>query len=311
MMVEFEANSDYCRGKPKIERLILKFGESKVIELLSGNVDAVLDVSMADRLALRKDPRFRFYYATGNASVGIIWNQKHQKFSDPRIRRALTLAIDRKKLHNVINLPQDLLVFDVVHTRRQYLRGELPPPLPYNLEKAKELLEEAGWRDEDENGILERKGEEFRFKALTWERFREASIYVQEQLRLLGIRMELYTIDFYVLRRRLFAGDFEAVIQQVWQDYIYEGLFGKNSPLGYHNSRIEELCNAIIHTLNPDEKGDLCREMWPDFQKDLPITFLYPYTWYNVVHRRIHGLNNLYRTNPVEDAEHLWIEEEK
>lgn len=139
-MLELEANPDYYWGKPRIERVILKFGSSVVPELLSGNVDAAMYVNRLDALALRDDPRFREYHETSYMCGGIYWNQKYEKFRDPRVRQALTMAINRKELHQVLNLPNDLLVFDTIHTMRQYLRRELPEPLPYDPEQARQLL---------------------------------------------------------------------------------------------------------------------------------------------------------------------------
>ncbi|MHC4489773.1 MAG: ABC transporter substrate-binding protein, partial [Planctomycetota bacterium] len=61
-MIELEANPDYYRGKPKIERLVLKFGGYPLTELMSGNVDCI-DISSLEAIKLADDPRFRVYQA--------------------------------------------------------------------------------------------------------------------------------------------------------------------------------------------------------------------------------------------------------
>lgn len=59
-MMELEANPDYYRGRPKIAKVVLKWGDTSasgsVTELLSGNVDAVPYVRRADVLMLARDP---------------------------------------------------------------------------------------------------------------------------------------------------------------------------------------------------------------------------------------------------------------
>ena len=62
-MMEFEANPDYYKGKPKIDRVVLKFtGEAAgLTELLSGNVDAITEINSTEILKLAADPRFRLY----------------------------------------------------------------------------------------------------------------------------------------------------------------------------------------------------------------------------------------------------------
>lgn len=77
-LIEFEANPDYALGRPKIDRLIIKFGPSSVTELLSGNVDAVSHFrrGAAEGLAIKDDPRFRVYYEIWDDIKGlqvILW----------------------------------------------------------------------------------------------------------------------------------------------------------------------------------------------------------------------------------------------
>ena len=116
-MIEYEANPDYYRGKPKIERVVNKYGGgAPLIELLSGNVD-VAAVNQADIPKLAGDPRFRLYYGVHwHRLFAIHWNQRHPLFRDPRVRRALTLAINRRELLQVLNLPEDLPIVDGMYT---------------------------------------------------------------------------------------------------------------------------------------------------------------------------------------------------
>jgi peptide/nickel transport system substrate-binding protein len=65
-MVEVEANPDHYRGKPKIDRVILRFIENPITELMSGNIDAQGELSRLDLLAIENDSRFRSYYDWGN-----------------------------------------------------------------------------------------------------------------------------------------------------------------------------------------------------------------------------------------------------
>jgi len=97
-LMELEANPDYCCGKPRIERVVLKFaGGAPLTELLSGNVD-VAQVSPVELPALAADPRFEaHYYGTGRVTVHLFWNHQNALFEQADVRRALTLAIDRRE----------------------------------------------------------------------------------------------------------------------------------------------------------------------------------------------------------------------
>ena len=316
IMAEYEANPDYYRGKPKIDRIVLKFGtENALTELLSGNVDVAYPSQM-DLLKLKDNPRFRTYHWWGSWIETIHWNQRNPLFREPTVRHALTLAINRRELAKVLNYPDGVPIFDVISSRRQYRQGLVPDPLPYDPERASRLLEEAGWRDIDGDSVLEKEGQEFRFTAIypSGKAIGKAAIYVQEQFRRIGIRMEVQSFQNSLVMRRFRNGDFDAVFGRFkngtkgnFQQLL---LFGKKSNIGYTNPKLIEHLNTLKYTIDPAERDRIYREIMPIFQADLPITFLLPQIQTVVVHRRIRGLTNSIKWEPVWFAEYLWIEEE-
>lgn len=311
--VVLEANPDYYRGKPRIGRVILKFGTQVVTELLSGNVDAAVWIKRIDVHKLKGDPHFREYYDLSPWHVGIYWNQRYQKFRDPKIRRALTLAINRKELIQLINLPKDIPIVDGPFSTDQFLRGELPEPIPYDPEMARRLFDEVGWRDVDGKGVREKEGEKFSFTGIVTNDRKEEAVYVQDQFRRVGIKMEVLIIAQETLLERYRAGDFEAAFW-LFASGIWRGIskfFSDDSPIGYHNPQIERLLENAMEIRDPRGKERICKELWPIFQTELPITFLYPNIESSIIHRRVRGLKSLGRASPIMDIYHLWIEEER
>ena len=61
-MMEFEANPHFFLGKPKIDRVVMKFAPPSVADLLAGNIDRLNLPNSINMRALKDDPRFRFYY---------------------------------------------------------------------------------------------------------------------------------------------------------------------------------------------------------------------------------------------------------
>ena len=322
-MMEFEANPDYYGGKPRIERVILKFSlDAGLTELFGGYVDAVPSFPPASLPTVAADPRFRVYYynVSGQTTQAIYWKNDHPLFRDPRVRRALTLAIDRRELHGLLGLPDDLPIIDGPLTPDQYRRGELPEPLPYDPERARALLDSAGWRDQDGDGVRERDGRPFRFTALfsTFTSEHAAGqgavgVYVQSQLRKVGVQMELQPLDVGVLIDRLESGNFEAVFRFLrfyeapWLQMVR---LGEGDPIGYQNSRVVELIDLANRTWVPEEEDRIYAELMEIFRADLPVTMLYPIVGVTVAHRRLRGLSTPWRTDPVEHMEELWLEDE-
>jgi peptide/nickel transport system substrate-binding protein len=320
-MSEFEANPDYYRGKPKIDRVVLKFGPNSnsaaLTELLSGDVDAVscCQLSAIDLLKLKGDPRFRpYYYLQPYKFTMIAWNHHNSLFGDTNVRRALTLAINRRELQKALNLPDDLPVVDAFVTENQYLRGEFPSALPYDPEQAKLLLDQAGWSEIAAHGVRKRAGQEFRFTALvspTEQELDRAAVYIQAQLRQLGIQMEINTLEELAKSQRVKAGQFEAVFSISMFESEYgsmASLFAEGSPMGYNNPKVAALRRAARATMNPDETDRIYRELASYFQTDMPVTFLYPCVWPSVGARWIRGLSSPVRTDACMFMEDLSLE---
>ena len=306
-MMEFEANADYFLGKPRIERVVLKFGgSSKLTELLSDNVDVIYYVDVMDILKLKDDPRFAVYHWINPSTLMTIhWNHRHPFFSDPVTRRALTLAINRRELHRVLFLPEILPIFDVPFSLRQFRQGEIPEPLPFNPKLASQLLEEAGWHDMDGDGIREREGKEFRFSILVAQE--KPAVYIQEQLRRAGVRMEITTLAFNLVHRRYKAGQFDAVLMVFTNEL---GFTTSYSSIGYDNPRIFQLHESAKATFDLDKRNNIYRELMAIHSQELPLTFLYPVVHNFVARKCIRGLSSPFRSDPVMYMEHLWIEED-
>ena len=314
-MLELEANADYYRGKSRIDGVILKFGPPALTELLSGNVDVIPWVREMDLLKIAGDPRFRVYSTVEPEHIRtIVWNQQNPLFREAKVRRALTLAINRRELHRVLNLPKETPVFDVIFTRPQFRRGQLPSALPYDPELVKQLLDQAGWRTSHSDGVRNQGGKPFRFTAVVSleEDLDKAAVYIQEQLRRVGIEMDITALEAGAADARLKAGDFEAAVGVVNEDIdAHMEWFGESSRIGYRNRDVAGLLKQAAETLNPDEADRIYGKLMPIFQEDLPVTFLYPLVRTTVANRRVHGMSSPYREDPVWYMDELWLEDEK
>lgn len=313
-MMELEADPDFVLGRPDVERVILKFGQSALPELLSGNVDVVADVNPMELLKLSGDPRFRRYDLWTPNVTALYWNHRHPLFGERDVRRALTLAVDRRELMGVLNLPPDLPLFDVIFPDSRW--AGVPEPLPFDVERAESLLEEAGWQDRDGDGVRERDGVPFRFDVLvTAEQEREA-VYVQGRFRRIGVEMEIARrSDWAQLFQEVRAGDFEAAVSPFIMDLSTTmgqiGFFGADSYVGYANGRAHDLLAAAADTRVPATLDSIYTELSSIFQADVPVTFLHPIPSTHVARAELEGLSSPYRADPVWYMEYLRWEAER
>ncbi len=322
-MVELQANPDFFAGTPRIGRAIIRFGGgSPITELLGGNVDAAWS-NHADLPKMATDPRFRVYHQLSPEVPWlkvVAWNHRHVALGDVRVRRALTAAVDRRELIRLQNFPAELRLADALYTPRQYRRDELPATIPHDPEAARRMLDQAGWRDADGDGIRERAGRPLRMTLMVGEgRDAAAAVYLQAAWRRIGVDLLVSQIEGQVRSTRFSAGDFDAAIMPFWNHPDGHSRWFRSLPgeprdpaarrgLGYQNPEVIRLMDAARLAFDLGERDRIYQQATPLFLRDQPVLFLYPEPQPYVVTRRLQGLVPPYRADPIQFLQHLWLE---
>jgi peptide/nickel transport system substrate-binding protein len=304
-MTELRANPDYYGDPPRIASVVLRYGGNALTELLSGQVDVATGLPPIEVVRLREDARFNVSHAVNLSNVfGIAWNHGNPLFQDARVRQALTMAIDRRALLQVIDYPEDVPIVDVPTMERHHRRGEVPAALPFAPDSASALLAQAGWRATGSDGTLEQDGQAFRFTLGVKEDESAQAVFIQEQLRRVGIQMDIRTYDASVWRQRARNGGFDATI---WP-YGYINHFRDFNISGYQNPTISALRDSAWYTIDPAAHDRHMRALWREFAREMPITYLHPFVRYRVAWARVQGIEN--GMDFVRNVEHLWIDDE-
>ena len=319
-MVELEANPDYYLGRPSIDRVRIQFkvggqGQTGVMELLAGNVDMVSGLSPIQAGMLDKQPRLNSYYVYQAGSVWLIWNFTDVRFSDLRVRQALAHATDRAELQRVLGFPNGVPVTDGVFFMCDPQNIQVPEPYAYDPERAQILFAEAGWRDSDGDGVLDRDGEPFAFTLLLHRDAVMAAVFVQDQLRRIGIDMKLQTLDWSVVAARFEAGDFESII--VPSVTPERTVVEMDSPLGLLDHELGQALAAA--STEPDLNRKL--QLWEiagELYRDLaPALFLHSRMTVLMADERLMGIGEpgtiVLRMSwryAFGGLEHLWVGDE-
>ena len=174
-------------------------------------------------------------------------------------------------------------------------------------------MDAADWKDRDGDGVREREGRAFRFTAIALgdQGYDRLPVYVQAQLRQVGVQMEVQVLDPGLVRNRLDAGDFVAAFMRHQSPaFVQRKYFGRDNPLGYQNSEVVRLTDQVMATADPDEQDRIYRTLTEIFQVELPMTHLVPRTVTTFAHRRVRGPEMTLRTGQP-DIEDLWLENER
>ena len=142
--------------------------------------------------------------------------------------------------------------------------------------------------------------------------FVEIGVYVQDQLRRVGVRMDVQYGDNLMILEKTRTGNFDAAFtffvpgESNW----FQRYFSEDFPLGYRNAEVLNLIDRAKTTGDPDAEDHIYRRLSEIFREDVPVTLLFPRIEYTFVHRRIRGLSSPWRAEPVAHMEYLWLEDE-
>jgi peptide/nickel transport system substrate-binding protein len=313
-LLEFEANEYHIGGRPAIDRVLVRFvGGAGFAELLAGKIDVLSSVTATQALRIEQDPRLTLYHAFNpRLAHAVLWRVDHAFFADARVRRALTVGINRSMLLRTLRLPEPTPVPDALYTGGQFRRGELPPPFPYDPAEAQRLLRQAGWGDADGDGMLDRDGQPFRFTLSLEPGMQEAAVVLKDQYRRLGIIVDLQLLPYRVWEMRMQQGDFDAHLGYIHMTpRAIESYFGGHEThrySGYRSARLIALARAAAASTAPAARDSLYREMTDIYRADLPVTPLFAFTSLSAAHRRVQGLSSPFRTWAPDLITELWLD---
>jgi ABC-type transport system substrate-binding protein len=319
-MVELEANPDYYLGRPSLDRVRIQFkvgGQNQIglIELMAGNVDMVHGFSPIQAGMLDDEPGLNAYFVNQAGSIWLIWNFTDPRFSDLRVRQALAHATDRAELQRVLGFPDGVPITDGIFFGCDPSNIQAPAPYLYDPKHARELLAEAGWEDSDGDGLLDRDGKPFTFTLLLEQDADMVAIFVQDQLRRIGIDMQLQTLDRGVVISRFRAGDFESIIvRMVGAERM---VVMKDSQLGLLDSDLAQVVDAALTEPELDRKLALFRSAGEQYKALAPALFLQPRMTVLMADERIMGIGEpggitqrMSWRHAFGGLEHLWVEHE-
>lgn len=218
--VLLERVANYWRGDslPKIRRVLFKFlpnTTTRINQLKSGEVHVVALVPWDKVRELDDTPGVITQKLMGNSYEHVTLNQKRlAAFRDIHVRRALLHAIDRETIVRTI---LDSLA-PVAHGAIQPLSWAYTDSVrryPFDPSQARDLLDRAGWRDENGDGIREKDGQPLAFTLMTQAGFvvrENVAQTLQRMWRDVGVDARIQLVDGTAISSLWFEGNFDALL---------------------------------------------------------------------------------------------------
>lgn len=219
--IALQANDEYWDGRPTIDRLVFRLvpdQRTALLALLGGGLDVMTTSPESWRATLESPEGSRLghlvYYAFGVWQIGFNQDGTNPFFADPRVRRALLLALDRPTFLDSVLLGLALPAATSFHPQLRWTDPGISP-WPYDPETARRLLDAAGWRDSDGDGIRDRDGRPFQFTLLvasgSLALIDHMAAWQQQSWREIGVRAEVRKLEWAHFREVRAAHEFEAM----------------------------------------------------------------------------------------------------
>lgn len=317
------ANEDYYEGRPHLDRVIFRVipdQTTRLVELDTGGIDMYESVPTSDQARLAKDPRLLVWRYPGRSYVYVGWNLLNPLFKDVKVRQALTMATDRQGIIDGLRFGLgDLCIGPIVPTSWAY-NADIEP-YPFDPEQARGLLAQSGWQDRDGDGLLDKDGQPFAFamKIIADNQIsEEISTVMQEELKHLGIRMTIQSLEWNVFLKQTQAKDFDACILAWEADFVInptpvwhsKSIQGKYNYVSYANPEVDELIDRGRLAVDRQE----AKKIWHRFQEiiaqEQPYTFLYVSQDCHAIDRRFKGVHMDIR-GPYKNLHRWWVPREE
>jgi peptide/nickel transport system substrate-binding protein len=221
----------------------------------------------------------------------LAWNQLNPLFQDKKVRLALSHLVDRKNIIDKVLYGDATPIQSHIFYKNEKLLNADLPIIEYNPEKAKQLLEEAGWKDSNGDGILDKvingKKTDFKFTFLsnTNPIRKQILLVVADAFKKVGIQAEVQELEWSVYLDKTKKHEFEATYSgwtsptippdpfQIWHSSQSEGE-GSNY-ISFKNQKSDELIEAYRNEMDENKRIELIKEWQQLIYDEQPYTFLW------------------------------------
>ncbi len=307
----FRANPGFpadLGGRPFLDRLVQRTVPEQttlLAELLTGGIHVYVGAQPDQAAQIKADPAVELLGFAHREVAFVAWNSRRPQLSDKRVRRALTMGTDREKIVQSVLRGYGTVVNSTIPPTHWSFRPESLPGVPYDPAGARRLLDEAGWRDRDGDGVRENAeglplAISIKYNRGSQQRQSFAEL-MQAQLADIGVKVDVRVEDVARLNEELFtqAKDFDGVVLSWVMDFRQDdrdlfgservdGSFGLSGTMNPELDRLMDTLQTVV-----DRKAAL--PLWEEYQRLLieeqPYTFLCVFERLAGVRKTMHGVH--------------------
>lgn len=303
--LEIVADTLNWRGRATLDRVIWSIApdyDAATVKLFAGEADFFEYLRPGDIPGINKSPNLKlvdnntlqYYFLGFNMHAPGNRAAPHPVFSDARVRRALSMAVDRAAM--VANTYDSLGLVALGPAPRALIPDTNAfHQINYDPAHAAALLDSAGWRDSNGDGIRERDGQQLSFEILVPNSSaarRTLATLMQEQFRTVGVKVTPLVLDVVAFSNRADGGRFDSYMggwgtspgltgtRQTW------GSGGSGNVGGYSSAAFDAEVDSALSTFDAAASHNWWARAFQQITDDAPAIWLSELRAPVVVHRR-------------------------
>ncbi|WP_116344405.1 peptide-binding protein [Blastopirellula marina] len=300
------------RRKPYFKTIRFRIIEDPNTAMLALKTGSIEEMAITADLWTTQANDDKFYEkntkvtATEWVSFHICWNTKSPFFSDKRVRQAMSYAFDHQEMIDKLFSGLYEPAAGPFHPTSWMSPKPMPEPYQQDLDKAEELLDEAGWVDSDFDGIRDKEinGKRVRFEfSVTCPPspiMERVARLLKRSLSKIGVACNIKLVEFTALQQMNLDGQFEATLGG-WgtstDPYSSENIFatGEGRNYGrYSNPEIDKLFDQGQKEFDREKRAEIYGEIHKILYEDQVYTWLFYRNSFYGFNKKLRG----YRFSP-------------
>lgn len=267
---------------------------TRAMALQSGEIDMAVNIAAGDISLFNDTSKFNIDRISSLRTVLARINQKGV-LGDPKVRAAFISACDRKSYNEILLKGTFIEGKAPVPPSMDYGFAQLTDPNSYNIERAKQLLAEAGWADADGDGILEKDGNPLSVDFVVYNSRAELPLYaeaVQADAKKVGIDVKIKNVDYNLIDKMGINGEYDCLISnittantgdpEIFLNWYWRSNKNGDNPQngsGYSNTALDAKFAALSSEFDQEKRRQLMIDIQQIIMNDGAGLFLgYPET---------------------------------
>lgn len=295
--IEVAADSTFHRGPPKIDRIIWSIAanpDASLLRLLSGEANFAYSIRAQDLPTIAKHPELKTIRYPSLLAYFIRFNERARKgngpnpiFADRDVRRALSMAIDRRRVVTTVFDSTTRVLLGPFTSRLATFDPSLPQ-LPYAPDSAAAILERRGWVM-GKGGIRHKGAMPLRFSLMvpvSSSQRQQMMLLIQDMLKRIGAQMDIDHVDFATMGARQRARDYDVDFEGMMLDPTPSGIrqewstaAAKAGGLGnsgyYANPAFDATVDSAVATMDSHEGVARYKRAYAMIAADAPAIWMY------------------------------------